>query len=55
MVPDSRKIRKKIRIKSNYIWNREEPTELGAGEQAVTEGLSAGDLLEPKIEQGRSG
>lgn len=55
MVPDSRKRRKKIMIKSNYIWNREEPTELGAGEQAVTQGLSAGDLLQLEIEQGRTG
>lgn len=40
------------RLKSNYIWNREE---LGVGEQAVTKGMSTGDLLVPKIEQGRSG
>lgn len=54
MVPDSRKKGKK-RMKSNYIWNREEPTKLGAGEQAVTKGMSTGDLLVPKIEQGRAG
>lgn len=47
--------RKKKRLKSNYIWNREEPTELGAGEQAVTKGMSTGDLLAPKIEQGGTG
>lgn len=46
---------KKKRLKSNYIWNGEEPTELGAGEQAVTKGMSTGDLLAPKIEQGRTG
>lgn len=55
MVPDSRKKEKKKRLKSNYIWNREELMELGAGEQAVTKGMSAGDLLVPKIEQGRTG
>lgn len=42
-------------MKSNYIWNREEPMELGAGEQAVTKGMSTGDLLVLKIEQGRTG
>lgn len=39
------------RMKSNYIWNREESMELGAGEQAVTKGMSTGDLLVLKIEQ----
>lgn len=47
--------RQKKRLKSNYIWNREEPMELGAWEQAVTKGVSTGDLWVPKIEQGRTG
>jgi len=55
MVPDSRKKGEKKRLKSNYIWSREEPVELGAGEQAVTKRMSTGDLLVPKIEQGRTG
>lgn len=54
MVLDSRKKRKK-RMKSNYIWNKEVSTELGAGEQAVTEVMSVGDLWGPKIDQGRTG
>lgn len=43
------------RMKSNYIWNREESMELEAEEQAVTKGMSTGDLLVLKIEQGRTG
>lgn len=53
MVPDSRKRRKKNNDKEQL--HLEQRTELGAGEQAVTQGLSAGDLLQLEIEQSRTG
>lgn len=42
-------------MESNYIWNKEKSVELGAGEQAVTEVMSTGDLWVPKIDPGRAG
>lgn len=42
-------------MESNYIWNKEKSVELGAGEQAVTEVMSTGDLRVPKIDPGRAG
>lgn len=47
--------RGKKRMESNYIWNKEKSVELGAGEQAVTEVMSTGDLWVPKIDPGRAG
>lgn len=55
MVPDSRKKGGEKKDEEQLHLEQRKASGAGAGEQAVTKGMSAGDLLIPKIEQGRTG